>query len=161
MDMFAEQLVARESNSSDTLKKIIIIAGGAVMVAMSVFLMYVFPLTFILGVGVIYLMYILLTGLNVEYEYAVTNGTLDIDKIIAKRKRVGMISVEVKEFTSFGKYETADDSFDGVTIMTVGGGEEDYYADFENETHGSVRLVFSPNEKMLECIKPFLSRNLK
>ncbi len=161
MDMFAEQLVAKEQSSSDTLKKTMIIVGGAVMVALSVFLMYIFPLTFIVGVGILYLMYILLTGLNVEYEYAATNGTLDIDKIIAKRKRVEMLSVSIKDFTAFGTYDSVSDDFDGVTIMTVGGDETAYYANFPHETHGNVRLVFSPDERMLECIRPFLPRNLK
>ena len=162
MDMFAEQLVQKKQDNNDTTKKLIVIIGGSIAVALSLFLMFVIPFTFIFGAGIIYLMYMFLTGLNIEYEYAVTNGMLDIDKIIAKKKRVGLISVEVKNFTSFGKFsQIENDNFDGVTILTVGNEYETYYAEFTNETHGNVRLVFTPDEKIIECIKPFLPRNLK
>lgn len=161
MDTFAEQLVTKSQNSSDSMKKIVVLAGGGIIVALFLYLTYVFPLTFILAVGAVYAVYLILTGLNVEYEYTVTNGILDIDKIIAKRKRINMISVEVKEFTAFGDYSKAGDDSSDTTIIAEGGDEESYYADFSNGEHGNVRLIFSPDKKILECIKPFLSRNLK
>lgn len=161
MDTFAEQLVSKAQNSTDTIKKIIVLAGGGVIVALLLYLTFIFPLTFILAAGAIYAIYLLLTGLNIEYEYTVTNGTLDIDKIIAKRKRINMISADVKDFTAFGNYSDSDDVFTGTTVIAAGGVEKSYYADFTDETNGSVRLVFSPNEKILDCIRPYLSRNLK
>ena len=86
MDTFAEQLVTKTQNSSDSIKKIIVLAGGGVIVALLLYLTFIFPLTFILAAGAAYAIYLLFTGLNIEYEYTVTNGILDIDKIIAKRK---------------------------------------------------------------------------
>lgn len=163
MDSFAEQLVEKEPSSSDTFKKFMLCAVGGIICAATVFAAFFlgFPLILIVTVGVVYLLYILLTGFNVEYEYTITNGSLDIDKIIAKRKRMGLITVEVKDFTAFGSYDEADDSFGGTTVLTMGGEEDTYYADFTDEKLGEVRLVFSPDEKVLECIKPYLPRQLK
>lgn len=162
MDMFAEQLVEKPQNSSDSLKKVLIIAGGGVIIAPLIILSTVIPFIFILIAGAAYLIYILFTGLNVEYEYTVTNGYLDIDKIIAKRKRVNIVSVEAKDFTAFGSAESIDDGgFNGTTIIAAGGEEERYYAEFSDESHGACRLVFSPDEKVLSCIRPYLPRNLK
>lgn len=167
-DTFAEQLVKKSQNSSDSMKKVLILAGGGVIVALLLYVsFFVTPLALLLVAGAVYALYMLLIGLNIEYEYTVTNGTLDIDKIIAKRKRVSMISVDVKEFTAFGSFDDADDDFSGTTILTTGIDNVDevekpaYYVDFTHESYGEVRLVFSPDEKVLECIKPYLPRNLK
>ncbi|UKI37385.1 MAG: DUF6106 family protein [Clostridiales bacterium] len=40
----------------------------------------------LIDAGVVYGAYILITHFNVEYEYILTNGDIDIDKIIAKKK---------------------------------------------------------------------------
>ena len=155
MDTFAEQLVTKTQNSSDSIKKIIVLAGGGVIVALLLYLTFIFPLTFILAAGAAYAIYLLFTGLNIEYEYTVTNGILDIDKIIAKRKRVNMISA------AFGEYSQAVEPFSGTTVSAVGGTEKSHYAELTDESNGSMRLIFSPNEKILDCIRPYLPRNLK
>lgn len=165
-DTFAEQIVKKTSTSSDALKKTMLMASGGVITALLVFLCLKTPFAILLIAGVIYLLYYLLTSMNVEYEYSVTNGTLDIDKIIARRKRVNMLSVEVKTFTAFDSYLSFDGDFSGTTIMAVGSdiasGEEEapFYAAFKHETYGDVMLVFSPDEKILECIRPYLPRNI-
>lgn len=167
-DTFAEQLVKKSQNSSDSMKKVLILAGGGVIVALLLYVsFFITPFALLLVAGAIYVLYMLVIGLNIEYEYTVTNGSLDIDKIIAKRKRVSMISVDVKDFTAFGNFEDYDDDFSGTTVLTTGIDKVDevekppYYADFNHESYGEVRLVFSPDEKVLECIKPYLPRNLK
>lgn len=168
MDTFAEQLVKKRSDSSDSIKKMLIIAGGTVIITLLLILSFFktfLALFFAAAAG--YASYFLLSGLNVEYEYTITNGTLDIDKIIAKRKRINMISADVKDFTSFDNYLSVDDVFDGTEIHAIGTDyssgieEEPFYADLQNESYGKVRLVFSPNEKVLGCIRPYLPGNIR
>ena len=162
MDTYAEQLVVKQSDSSDQMKKIGIIVGGiAVILALLYVTVFIMPIAIIAACGAAYGAYWLLTCQNVEYEYTVTNGSVDIDKIISRRKRVSLISVEVKDFTDFGEYSSVNDNFSGTTVMAVGEDDELYFADFHNEQYGETRLVFSPNEKILNCIKPYLPRTLK
>jgi hypothetical protein len=52
----------------------------------------------LLIVGLIYFGIRVATSRNVEYEYIVTNGDLDIDMIVAKRKRKRIFSANCKEF---------------------------------------------------------------
>lgn len=168
-DTFAEQLVKKSQSSSDSLKKVLILAGGGVITALLCYVsFFITPLALLLVAGAIYALYMLIIGLNIEYEYTVTNGSLDIDKIIAKRKRVSMISVDVKDFTAFGSFDDGyDDNFSGTTILTTGIDKVDevekpsYYANFNHESYGEVRLVFSPDERVLDSIKPYLPRNIK
>ena len=80
---------------------------------------------------------------------------MDIDKIMGKRKRASLVSVEVKDFKDFGEYNPESD-FSGTTVMAVGGDEKAY-----SENYGETRLVFSPDERTLSCIKPYLPRTIK
>lgn len=161
MDTFAEQLVKKTPSSSDQMKKLALLIGGSLIVAALIILSFVTVFAFIFAAIAGYVFFLLITGLDVEYEYTVTNGTLDIDKIIAKRKRVNLISAEVKNFTSFDCYLSVDETFGGTEVIAMGGEGEPFYADFNSEAYGETRIVFSPNERILECIKPYLQRNLK
>ena len=159
MDTYSEQLVKKNQTSSDNMKKIIIIAAGAVVTVGLLYVTFVVtPFALLAVAAAIYGMYWLITGTNIEYEYIVTNGALDIDKIISKRKRVTLLSIDVKDFTEFGKYEEKD--FSGTTINAVGGEEELVYAVFNSQQYGASMLIFAPNEKIIKCIKPHLNRKI-
>lgn len=170
MDNFAEQLVKKNETSSDKTKRLLTTVGGialTVLLAVFGFITLGNPvlslLGFLLVVGAGYGTFFIVQSYHVEYEYAFTNGELDIDKIIAKRKRKPLLSVEVRKFTDFGKYsddleETAEMT---VVISSDNIASHEYYADFQHEDYGLTRLVFSPNEKMLENIKRFLSGSLR
>lgn len=162
MDNFAEQLVKKQYTGSDRVKTIMILVIGGLVTLFFVVTSFLslgsglFAFVgMILAVGAALVTFKTFRNTQIEYEYAYTNGELDIDKIIAQRKRSEMISVEVRKFTDFGRYtaETPEESDDTTVIMATDNiASHEYYADFTHEDHGLVRLVFSPNEKMLENI---------
>lgn len=169
MDNFSEQLVKRQPTSSDTFKKFWIAAGGVFLTAVMIILSFLLIGTFWMMIGLIaaavlgYGTFYLLQGTYVEYEYTFTNGELDIDKIIAKKKRRSLITADVRKFTAFGKYndnlpETSDMT---VVISSDNIAVHEYYADFDHEEYGNVRLVFSPDEAMLGNIKKVLPAKLR
>ncbi|MGN0612841.1 MAG: DUF6106 family protein [Porcipelethomonas sp.] len=160
MDTYSEQLVKKAQDSSDAMKRVLIIVGGAIVVFGLLYVtLCITPFALIAVAAAIYGIFILFTGTNVEYEYIVTNSSLDIDKIISKRKRVNLISVDVREFTEFGEY--TDKPYDGTIVCAAGGDEKLMYADFNSDRYGKSRLVFSPNEKVLGCIRPYLQRKIR
>lgn len=155
MDTYSEQLVKKTPTSSDGMKKIAVFGCGIALTAILVFLAFTVTTFILFAVAlVIYGIYWLLTGMNIEYEYIVTNGSIDIDKIISQRKRVTLLSVDVKDFTEFDTYD--NQPFDGTVYHAVGGECPLMYADFPDSQNGTSRLVFAPDEKTLECIKPYL-----
>ena len=157
MDTYSEQLVTKKKNQNDSMKKLIIFLTAIILCGFLVFaLLAVAALA-----AVIFGAYKLISGFNIEYEYSITNGEIDIDKIIAKRKRVHMLTAEVKSFTAFGKYESVNDSFSGTTVKADGADEEAFFAEFKSEDYGETRLIFSPDEKFMKCIKLYLPRNIK
>ena len=111
MDNFYEQLVVKNETSGDKARRIGTVISGSlftlclVLIAM---LQMDRPIMALLGlllaVGAGYGTYFLVTTSYVEYEYAFTNGELDVDKIIAKKKRSSLVSINVSSFSDFGKY---------------------------------------------------------
>ena len=82
MDTYAEQLVVKQTNSSDQMKKFGIAAGGVLLIAVLLYVtIFIMPIAFIAAVGAAYGAYWLLKGMNIEYEYTVTNGSLDLSLI--------------------------------------------------------------------------------
>lgn len=168
MDKFAEQLVKKYSSSSETLKKTLIVVAAVIGCIIAVFLCVILPKlspVFILfAIGVIYGAFYLINSMYTEYEYEVTNGDLDISKIIAKKKRSELLSVKVSDFTSLSEYDennfTEDDNMtryhcsDG-TINHL------FYADFTNENGEKCRLYFSPSTSIIEAMIPFLKPQIR
>ena len=160
MDNISEQLVKKTEDGSDLIKRIVIIAGGAAAVT-GLFLLTVLVTPFaVVGIAAaVFAVYWLFISTFVEYEYIVSNEYLDIDKIIAKRRRVNMLSLDIREFTDFGGYEGQD--YPGTTYSAVGGSEKQMYGLFSNGETGEGRLIFSPDDKTLKNIKFYLKRDIK
>jgi len=171
MDNFSEQLVKKEPTSAERIKKTVFLIGGiiltALLAAVGIFLMgtgSLWPmLALILAAGMGYATFFFIQGTYVEYEYIFTNGELDIDKIVARKKRHNLISADIKTFTAFGKYNDELEETSDMTIVISSDNiaSHEYYADFEHSEHGKVRLIFSPDTRTLENIKKFLPRSLR
>ena len=107
--------------------------------------------------------YFAVQGSYVEYEYTFTNGELDVDKIVAKKKRTAMVSTDIKKFTAFGKYTDGMDESEDMTVVIASDNiaSHEYYADFQHEEYGLTRLIFAPDERILDNIKKSLPPQLK
>lgn len=165
MDVFVEQLVKKPADGKSTALKILI-AFGVILV--SLFCLYLMLIGIVIALllifAAIYGGFYLISGLNAEYEYIVTNGEIDIDKIIAKRKRKRLITAKPSKFEAFGKLADAA-PVSGITVVEANGiadeEAEDYYIDFTHDSFGKVRLIFTPTERTLEAVTPFLPRPVK
>ncbi len=171
MDIFVEQIVKKETGGKDTAKKAVIVILTSLIAAVLCFAMMLFPFASIIVLalifGLFYLSYRLLSNFSVEYEYIVTNGEMDVDKIVARSKRTRLVTVKAASFEAFGKYSSASEAEDGTTIVSASGislsGTETelWYADLTHPSAGKVRLIFSPEDKVIEALRPFLPRQLK
>lgn len=104
MDMFIEKIVKRRKNAMD-----MAIAAVVVIIALVVSLllfMYLPGFSPLLVAGVLYLAYFLISKRNIEFEYAVTNGDLDIDTIINQKKRKRVFSASCKDFELVAKVKS-------------------------------------------------------
>ena len=170
MDTFAEQLVKKNETSADKKRRIILILLGILLtIAMTLlsFLQLDKPLLAFLGMILAaasgYGTYFIVQGTYIEYEYAFTNGDLDVAKIIAKKKRVEMLTVDVRTFSDFGKYNDEMEETKDMTVIFASDNiaSHEYYADFNHQYYGKTRLVFVPDKNILECLTRSLPPKLR
>lgn len=168
MDVFIESIVAKKKSFYDLILVVGICLGAVVLIFILSLLSSVItilkPLLLFLVCGAIYLCYFFITGLNLEYEYAITNSELDIDTIIARRKRKRIFSGSIKDFELFAKvnseYYTEQIKSIKKSIQCVSTMESDnvYFAVVHYKSEKTV-LYIEPNEKMLRTIKTIIPRN--
>lgn len=167
-DVFEEQLVKRKMMPFDVLMNVLIIVAAvvAVIVLMGPLLSLIpdFNMIFLLCsvglvLGAIYLIY----KKNVEYEYIYTNGELDIDTIIARRRRKRLISISCDNVSEVGSYlpgTTQSSSCAKVIDATSGSGVDSWYLVVPHRVFGKTMLIFEPNTEILECLKLGLPKEL-
>ncbi len=171
MDVFIEQIVVKRGTPIDLLKKIGIVIAALVVGFIAMFILPSLSGTigdifgtfglFLLA-GALYGAYILIAGMNVEYEYILTNGEIDIDKIIAKSRRKRLITVNIREFSEFGLYDCEKKYGEyKSTIMACTDirDPQNHYAVLDHSKFGKTFLIFTPNEKILSNTKQFIRRN--
>ncbi len=165
MDNYAEYMVKKRPDSRDNMKKALILILLVLLCAASIAFMILTQIVFILFITCALICggYFLLSGLSVEYEYAVTNGEMDVDKIIARRKRVHLITVQASKFEAFGEMtdDVADDENRTLVLCSDNLGEGEYYADLTTEEYGPTRILFTPNDSVREALEASLPRQLR
>lgn len=168
MDSFCEQIVYKKNTPKESFFQFFLIFLTFV-VGLTAFFIFSTFITIVGGfvVGGLIIGFGLwgLTFTYYEHEYAFTNGDLDIDKIIARRKRRRLITVEVKSVSDFGKASDLKGVYKKIntTLIQASDGilENMYYLDFKSQKYGNTRLIISPDEKMLDNMNKYLPRHLK
>lgn len=92
MDGFCEQVVKRKRKAKDNILAVVYIVMALLIPAVCISLAYVITAYFIyigffLLLALVPLALLLINYQKVEYEYSVVDNTLNVDKIIAKRRR--------------------------------------------------------------------------
>ncbi len=155
MDTYSEQLVTRVPTGADQFKKVLISVGSILIAALLMWLSIVFGwYTLILLVfGALGLGVYLVSNMDVEYEYIVTNNELDIDKIIGRRKRKRMITIDLRSAEDLAPYPAPEDIKVEATVHATTGYENNaHYLLAQHADYGKVMLIFNPNEKTREAI---------
>ncbi len=168
MEGTTEQLIAKKRTNSDLMKRGIILCAGIVicviLIAISLSLpFYYMTIAALLIVAVGYGTYYLIQNTNIEYEYIVFEGELEITKIIAQRKRVPLICIDAKQVTKFGLLREAEESEPEVSLVLAYDGDRETacFADAVHPEIGKVRVLFSPDERVVEAFRSHFPRNLR
>ena len=165
-DVFKEQIVKRKSTNVQALKRVGLAVGVIVVFFAAVIILGPQWMQFILlgtvgaTIGAMYL-----SGrMKVEYEYVFTNGELDIDIIYnrSRRKRIFTghvnnfeVMAHVEDMNHAGAFQGAQETKD-YSSGVVG---ENTYAFLANYNSKRMKIVFEPNEKVLDAIKGAIPRS--
>ena len=158
MDHFSEQILKQTMDG----KRILIIFGAvfaaiALCVASALFLqgMLFLPVVAMSGYGV----YWVASSQSWEVEYAVTNGDIDIDRIVARRSRTCIVRVRGAKIESL-RPVTAAVSTQGFARVVMAARRRQtatWYFTYQGKA-GKTLVFFEPNNDVLEALKGGLSR---
>ena len=158
MDTFYEQIISIKKTSKTTA----MFLGIWFLAFLLVFLLFITnflgAINLILYFGIIYGAFWLSTKLNVEFEYIITNGTMDIDKIINRSSRKRIVTFELSGVTRLEKYNAAAitniNQKDIITACNLDD-ENAYFMAVSKSNGDTVNLIFSPNDKLKSAISKF------
>lgn len=148
-DYYTEQLVEKKTDAKDRMIKI----GLVLLTALSVVIVFFFPLGIILPVLVILLDVFLFRRMNVEYEYLYVNGELDIDMILNKAKRKRKFSADINDVEllapagapELGQYQNAK-----VKDFSSGNKQARCYVLVVTNKGEMTKVIFEPNDTIIE-----------
>ena len=166
MDVYKEQLVKKATTQRDDFKKFFL---TLMAISLSAFILVTTLTTIFAVIGIFLVLSIfyglsfLIKGMSVEYEYLLTNGELDIDKISGQRTRKRLITFQISTAQNIGRLTDWTELNDDYTTVIASSGldEGDYFIEFNHKDHGNCYLIFTPDAEMLELIKGYLPRNLR
>jgi len=161
-DIFKEQIIKKKPTRKDTFIRI----GLIIAVFMFFMVIMASPLVsfapFLLLVA-IFGAWFAMSFLKVEYEYAFTDGELDIDVIYNRSRRKRRFSARVNDFiimahvedkTHMGEFENAQEVHD----YSSGVVSPDTYAFMINYNGKRTKIIIEPNAVMLKAMAGVLTR---
>ena len=163
MEGIREQLVKRPRGRRESVGTAAVLFGALVLASLIFGAIYVFSGGMLAAIAVLLAGLILwggwwLTGMfNVEYEYAVVGNELSIDKITNKRSRKTLCTVNLRAAEAF--YGSEKHLCDATEIEACGEGDR-YTVEYSDPARGKTLLIFTPDERTLEMIKPYLPRQI-
>ncbi len=103
-DIFMEHMVKKDATIADQLKKCGILLVALLIIGVCIIFLgsqYLNVLAAALGVCTGWIAILLIKLQSVEYEYIITNGEMDIDKVQGKSKRKRLVTIELASISSF------------------------------------------------------------
>lgn len=165
MDIFVEQLVKKQKTGKDYLRIVACLIGVFAALFAMTFGMAVQGIGFIIFVvccALIYAMYLLITATNMEYEYCFTNGSLDVDKVINRRSRKRMLSLNTRKIEILAtknnrafQRNLEDRGLKKVYACTSVRAEDLCFLVYMEENGERKMLLFNPNEKIRDGIRRY------
>lgn len=162
MDTFFEQIIGIKKNG----KSIVGVLGIwflALLLSLTVFLFsgYLGAFFVLIIAGIIYGAYKLSSLFNIEYEYIITNGSMDVDKIVNKSSRKRVLSFELPNVTRLEKYTpNILNNINAKEVVFACNQNDDnaYLMVAEKDGGKASYLVFSPNDKIKSAIIKFVPK---
>ncbi len=168
MDVFLEYIVSRKKGTKEILKIVGIVFAMLVLLMASGLLVFTpfGSIALLVAAGIVYGAYYLITAQNVEFEYIVTNGEIDVDRIVNRRKRKRLITVHSRTFDIVAPVGSAEhrgeENATYTQVIDASSGVDNgkaYFAAFSKDGQ-RFKLIFEPTEKMLDAFTTFVPRNV-
>lgn len=158
-DVFIEKIVKRQLGSVDyALIGLYILLFVFVLILVFIFLPYIVAFVPLIIAAAIYGLYYLISQRRLEYEYICTNGTLDIDAIINKKKRKRKVSVRAQSMEILAPLSSPDYNHHTrskikTMDLTTNTSKENVWFFVADVNKERVLVLFEPDDRILKDLK--------
>jgi len=167
-DIFIEQIVARKMRGIDYAFLVLALLGA---VSGAFFISVIFPIAGLVPIVVFafcFGLYRLYQNFHVEFEYIFTNGELDIDRIVYKKRRKRLLTIDVRAFELLAPMRKAyahefEQRREGANLLDIASSprvEGRWFASFSKNGTRTL-MTFQPNEQVLEAIVKYIPGKVK
>ncbi|MBQ3817032.1 MAG: hypothetical protein II802_02020 [Clostridia bacterium] len=166
MDTFFEQIVPVKKTANQIFAVIGIWLLAVLISILAVFLLgldILATITLFIIFGAFYGAYKLSGRFNLEYEYILTNGTFDVDKIMSKSSRKRLLTFELSSVTRLEKFNPVREetgNFETKIIACDKSDENAYTLVASKQGGGNIYLVLAPDERMRQAMIKFIPRHI-
>ena len=172
MDSYMEYMIKQKKSAGTIVRSIALMFAALLMSFVLTFVFFfIIPQAIsilpILVLACFYLAYRITASFDVEFEYILTNGELDIDRITHKKRRKRLLTVHSKTFIAFakvgsGEYSEEENSeFSNIIYASANSSSyDDYFAVFYVNGQ-KIKLIFNPTKKMIDTFRIYAPRIVK
>ncbi len=159
MDIFIEHMVKRKKSVYDIIMAFMFVIIGLCLVYFSLCFQFLPSVIMCLLIAaIIYLTYKFVVHINMEYEYILTNNDLTVDKIINKRSRKEVETVNIRLIQYFGLCGDIQESKyledkEYKKIIACENVKEGYAFMAYIKDNKKKVLFFTPNEEIIKQIR--------
>lgn len=165
-DTFVEELVVRRNSVKNLLLEVLIVLAAAALAAVVwLFLSPIFPAMLVI---LVFAAYLGIKFQGVEFEYSFTNGDLDVDKIMAKRKRVRMVEINQEQIKAMApytaEYESVAKDYSVSQVIDASSSKNAagrWFIIYENAEGKDVFLVIQPSKRFREAMRKYIRSRMK
>lgn len=172
MDIFVEEIVRKRKTFSDIIKVLGLVLAATIIAA--IVFTVVLPMApqfgsglFLLVILAYYGAYWLATSLNLEYEYSLVSHEIDVDKIMNRKKRKRLTTVDIKKVDAFGYRDSNNHEYQkflgDISIKKIYACEdksaENFFVVYFEDSVKKM-LIFSPTNKIVELIEKMAPKKI-
>ncbi len=161
MDTFFEQIVPVKKDAKGIFSVVGIWLAAIILSFVATMFLGLGTIGLLIVAGLFYFAYKLSCRFSVEYEYIITNGILDVDKIMAKSMRKRILTFNLSEVESVEKFNPnkKDERKYASNLMACNKTDPNAYVLIaSSEGKGTIKLVLSPENRMKEAMKKFMPK---
>lgn len=157
-DLYSECIVKRKTPVYTIAIKLLLIIATFIALTFMVLMLSVIPFLIAVAFGVVYYFYS--TGVDLEFEYTFVNGELDIDRIMNKSRRRRALAFDFThlEIMAREKSHLVDSyrqksckTYDFTSLRSEN--KEKVYVIYGTDKNEMIRILFEPDEKMLNDMR--------
>jgi len=165
-DVFVEHMIKQQTTVRQYCIRGAAIVGVLVVSVLTLLILYtLLPLTVFLAVWGARAVF---RATSYEFEYIVTNGELDVDRIMGRRSRKRVLTVNCKDFEILApvkpEYTEPYNTQPFARRINAAGSPKSqarYFAVFKDRDGANTLLIFEPDERMLKAFRVYIPRKIK